>query len=137
MTIKFFDRVKESYLTQILSKWCNQITDQIKWDELLTVTYFLDFSITPILSPVITIPRAKKCADGKRIYDKEYYCPFCLKTCLKLWRHYLKFHSDEDAVKKIIAEKGNRERRKRELERLRNLGSFYHNMKVRVNCRTL
>ena len=77
----------------------------------------------------IIIPRAKRDKDGKRIYDKLYYCPYCGKGDYKLPQHLEKCHSDEPAVKKTINTKDKKER-KFELERLRHLGNFHHNMKV-------
>ena len=86
------------------------------------------------ISIVVTIPRSNKNKDGKRIYDKNQYCPVCCKADQKMARHLTTAHKNDERIKsllslnvKIPAEK---KERQNQLDELRFLGNFHHNMKV-------
>ena len=75
----------------------------------------------------ITIGVSKKC-DGKRVRDKKQVCFICRSTVLWLSRHLERCHRDNFLVAQVLAKKG--QERKDGLKRLRNLGSFKHNIDV-------
>ncbi|KAK3745627.1 hypothetical protein QZH41_011480, partial [Actinostola sp. cb2023] len=65
-----------------------------------------------------------------RIYDKRQSCYFCNKMVAKIARHLESSHNTVSEVAEALSfTKGSKERKK-ELERLRLKGNYYHNIKV-------
>lgn len=82
-------------------------------------------------SPDRFVDRASKNMNGKHKLDKKQACYYCHKTLLKIGRHLQECHKKEMEVQKIAALK---ERKNptylTELEKLKCLGNFNHNIKV-------
>ena len=76
------------------------------------------------------ISTAKKTEHNCQVYDKKQSCYFCSKLCIKIGRHYQNVHSKEKEVAKALAYEKNSYERKKELERLRLLGNYHHNLQV-------
>ena len=68
-------------------------------------------------------------ASEHRVYDKRQCCYICSKMVLKLARH-LESHANVSEVAKVLALPKASKSRKKELERLRLKGNYYHNIKV-------
>lgn len=62
------------------------------------------------------------------IHDKQHACYFCQKLVTNIWRHYETVHKSEARVQKIHSITG--ESRVDEIDKLRLLGDYYHNIKV-------
>jgi len=75
----------------------------------------------------ITIGVARK-IDGKRIRDKKLCCFVCRQKVLWLSRHLQRQHSDNYLIAQVMAKTGSA--RQQGLKRLKNLGSFLHNVDV-------
>ena len=73
---------------------------------------------------------AKKTGNNTRIYDKRQACYYCKKLYLKIARHYQTVHAKESEVVKALGYPMKSAERKMELERLRLLGNFHHNIQV-------
>ena len=69
-----------------------------------------------------------KTSGGKRIRDKKLVCFVCRSKVLWLSRHLAKCHHDNFLVAQVMAKSGHD--RQCGLKRLRNLGSFKHNIDV-------
>ena len=65
-----------------------------------------------------------------RMYDKRQACFYCDARPLKIARHYRTHHMNESEVARIFSMKNGSLERKRELDRLRLLGNFHHNINV-------
>lgn len=79
---------------------------------------------------VITIPRVAKTADGRRVYDKRHYCLFCCNSYLKVSRHILDYHADEDMVKCLFEIDKDDEGRRKKLDYMRFKGDYLYNLKT-------
>lgn len=68
------------------------------------------------------------------MYDKAHSCLFCGSEYLKIARHLRTVHDSEPEIAKILAMdekcKEGKLAQKREFDRLRLKGNFYHNLKV-------
>ena len=81
-------------------------------------------------SPDVTVKTLKKKEDGRRLYDKRFYCVYCNRPFSKISRHLESKHREEPEVEKIMkCPKGSKER-KLQLSLLRNKGNRAHNNKV-------
>lgn len=81
-------------------------------------------------SDSVSVMTLKKREDGRRLYDKTFYCTFCSKPYRKMARHLESKHKNESAVARAIAfPKGSKER-KIQLALLRNKGNRLHNSDV-------
>ena len=69
-----------------------------------------------------------KTSGGKRVRDKKLVCFVCKSKVLWLSRHLEKCHHDNFLVAQVMAKSGHA--RQCGLKRLRNLGSFKHNIDV-------
>ena len=77
----------------------------------------------------VKVPVYHATDEGKRVYDKRQACYFCGDLIIKIARHYEKAHSDEIRIQKILGA-SDKDERKKELERIRNMGNFNHNLKI-------
>ncbi|XP_023821816.1 uncharacterized protein LOC110013576 isoform X1 [Oryzias latipes] len=78
----------------------------------------------------VVVMTLKKKEDGRRLYDKTFYCVFCSKPFKKISRHLQSKHKDKPEVSKaFLCPKGSKER-KIQLSLLRNKGNRIHNNKV-------
>jgi len=75
----------------------------------------------------VTVGMAKR-SSGKRVRDKKLACFVCRKRVLWLSRHLSKAHSDHFMVAQVMSKIG--VARKHGWQRLKNLGSFKHNVRV-------
>ncbi|XP_029282904.1 uncharacterized protein LOC115005252 isoform X2 [Cottoperca gobio] len=76
----------------------------------------------------VTVKRT--CSDGKRRWDKKHYCVFCRRPQVKIARHLLRKHGDQQEV--VAASKlltGSKQRHLL-LEHLRCRGNYMHNIEV-------
>ena len=80
----------------------------------------------------VTVKGADAKTTGKRarIYDKRQSCYYCRKIVCKVARHYQTVHAKEKEVAKALKFRKNSNDRKKELERLRLLGNYQHNLRV-------
>ena len=70
-----------------------------------------------------------KTQGSKRVYDKQHCCYFCNKMVAKIGRHYLgDQHKNEPLVERFLSLPKGKARQK-ELDRLRLMGNYYHNIK--------
>lgn len=68
--------------------------------------------------------------EGKRTYDKIYYCMYCRSALkLKIKRHLETKHQDESEVKELMQEP-DKKKQGQKLTYLRNLGNHLHNTEV-------
>ncbi|XP_069108874.1 uncharacterized protein [Argopecten irradians] len=67
----------------------------------------------------------------KRIWDKQNSCLYCEQLQTNLRRHLFRKHSGEMDIAKILSKPSKSKERANGLEKIRNLGNFYHNAKVR------
>ncbi|XP_041466961.1 uncharacterized protein LOC121417348 [Lytechinus variegatus] len=67
--------------------------------------------------------------DGRRKFDKKYFCLYCEKSVSKIPRHLVKLHYTEAAVIDFVHEK-DPILKDAKLAKLRNLGNHRHNMHV-------
>lgn len=68
--------------------------------------------------------------DDKRVYDKKNSCYYCSKEYPKIARHLQHVHGKQSEVAEALGFKKGRLERKKQLEKLRLMGNFLHNMKV-------
>lgn len=76
----------------------------------------------------IIVGTVKRSADGKRIRDRKLPCFVCRSEVLWLSRHLEQRHSDNILVAQVLAKTG--AERKKGFRRLKNLGTFQHNIDV-------
>ena len=76
------------------------------------------------------ISTAKKKENNTRLYDKKQACYYCEKLYSKIARHYQTVHSKEIEVAKALGYKKKSYNRNKELDRLRLLGNYQHNLRV-------
>jgi hypothetical protein len=70
---------------------------------------------------------------SRRIWDKRYYCKFCLKAQSKLPRHMILKHPGEPEVVALASLPLKSEKRKLHLRKLLNDGTYLHNVEVIQN----
>ncbi|KAM9836767.1 uncharacterized protein ACBR49_019195 isoform 1-T2 [Aulostomus maculatus] len=76
----------------------------------------------------VTVKRLS--SDGKRRWDKKHYCVFCRRPQVKIARHLLRKHADEQEVLAAsVLPPGSKERHLL-LEQLRCRGNYLHNIEV-------
>ena len=76
----------------------------------------------------ITVPLTK--TGEKRVWAKKLSCIYCCELQSNLRRHLFRKHANEHEVLKVMSFAKNSEARKKGLEKLQNLGDFYHNARV-------
>ena len=76
----------------------------------------------------VTVASVQHSIDGKRIRNKKLVCFICRAEVLWLARHLEQQHGDHLLVAQVLGTTGFR--RKNGLKRLKNLGSFKHNIDV-------
>jgi len=66
------------------------------------------------------------------IHDKLHACYYCQKLVTNIWRHYETVHKCEARLQKIVSlvGKSRAEDRADEINKLRLLSDYYHNIKV-------
>ncbi|TDG99330.1 hypothetical protein EPR50_G00192810 [Perca flavescens] len=69
-------------------------------------------------------------SDGKRRWDKKHYCVFCRRPQVKIARHLLRKHSDQQEVAAASALPTGSKQRHLLLEHLRCRGNYLHNIEV-------
>uniref|UniRef100_A0A1A7X2E6 Uncharacterized protein n=1 Tax=Iconisemion striatum TaxID=60296 RepID=A0A1A7X2E6_9TELE len=67
---------------------------------------------------------------GKRRWDKKHYCAFCHRPQVKIARHLLRKHSDEQEVMEASVLPTGSKQRHLLLEHLRCRGNYLHNIEV-------
>lgn len=67
---------------------------------------------------------------GKRRWDKKHYCVFCRRPQVKIARHLLRKHADEQEVVAASALPTGSKQRHLLLEHLRCRGNYLHNIEV-------
>ncbi|XP_022055392.2 leukocyte receptor cluster member 8 homolog isoform X2 [Acanthochromis polyacanthus] len=78
----------------------------------------------------LSVMMLKKKKDGGRLYNKKYYCVYCVKPFSKMARHLESKHKDHAEVARALEfPKGSKERRI-QLNLLRNRGNRAHNAEV-------
>lgn len=68
--------------------------------------------------------------DGKRRWDKKHYCVFCRRPQVKIARHLLRKHADQQEVLAASALPTGSKQRHLLLEHLRCRGNYMHNIEV-------
>jgi hypothetical protein len=77
------------------------------------------------------VPRATKNKSGNHKLDKRQACFYCKKLVLKIGRHLQECHKKEVEIQKIAAFKERKNKKYlKELDKLKCLGNFNHNIKV-------
>lgn len=74
------------------------------------------------------IPKITKSSCGKVVHDKQHSCYFCEKLVTNIWRHYELVHHSKARVQKVLSL--SKDSRMDEIDKLRLLGDYYHNIKV-------
>nr|XP_020514131.2 uncharacterized protein LOC110002817 isoform X2 [Labrus bergylta] len=69
-------------------------------------------------------------SDGKRRWDKKHYCVFCRRPQVKIARHLLRKHADQQEVVAASALPTGSKQRHLLLEHLRCRGNYMHNIEV-------
>ncbi|XP_034021627.1 uncharacterized protein LOC117506240 isoform X2 [Thalassophryne amazonica] len=69
-------------------------------------------------------------SDSKRRYDKRHYCVFCRRPQVKIARHLLRQHADEEEVAMASALPMGSKQRHLLLDQLRCRGNYLHNIEV-------
>lgn len=80
----------------------------------------------------IQIQFAIRSTEGKKniIHDKKHACWYCKKLLTNIWRHYETVHCDEKEVSNIIKNGKSWPTRAKEIDKLRLLGNYLHNLEV-------
>ncbi|KAM4712000.1 uncharacterized protein FYW61_021047 [Anableps anableps] len=76
----------------------------------------------------VTVKRSM--SDGKRRWDKKHYCVFCRRPQVKIARHLLRKHADQQEVLAASALPTGSKQRHLLLEHLRCRGNYLHNIEV-------
>lgn len=76
----------------------------------------------------VTVKRSL--SDGKRRWDKKHYCVFCRRPQVKIARHLLRKHADQQEVLAAGALPTGSKQRHLLLEHLRCRGNYLHNIEV-------
>ncbi|XP_042372591.1 uncharacterized protein LOC121966578 [Plectropomus leopardus] len=69
-------------------------------------------------------------SDGKRRWDKKHYCAFCRRPQVKIARHLLRKHADQQEVAAASMLPAGSKQRHLLLEHLRCRGNYMHNIEV-------
>lgn len=69
-------------------------------------------------------------SDGKRRWDKKHYCVFCRRPQVKIARHLLRKHADQQEVAAASTLPTGSKQRHLLLEHLRCRGNYMHNIEV-------
>ncbi|XP_070849709.1 uncharacterized protein [Chaetodon trifascialis] len=69
-------------------------------------------------------------SDGKRRWDKKHYCVFCRRPQVKIARHLLRKHADQQEVAAASTLPTGSKQRHLLLEHLRCRGNYLHNIEV-------
>lgn len=69
-------------------------------------------------------------SDGKRRWDKKHYCVFCRRPQVKIARHLLRKHADQQEVAAVSILPTGSKQRHLLLEHLRCRGNYLHNIEV-------
>ncbi|KAM3590375.1 uncharacterized protein V6R79_008242 [Siganus canaliculatus] len=69
-------------------------------------------------------------SDGKRRWDKKHYCVFCRRPQVKIARHLLRKHADQQEVAAASSLPAGSKQRHLLLEHLRCRGNYLHNIEV-------
>lgn len=77
----------------------------------------------------VTVKRLKN--DGKRRWNKKHYCVFCRRPQVKIARHLLRKHADEEDVAAASELPAGSKQRHLLLDHLRCKGNYLHNIEVR------
>lgn len=81
----------------------------------------------------VTVKRLK--SDEKRRWNKKHYCVFCRRPQVKIARHLLRKHADEEDVAAANELPAGSKQRHLLLDHLRCKGNYLHNIEVRGLCR--
>ncbi|XP_068569101.1 uncharacterized protein [Cebidichthys violaceus] len=76
----------------------------------------------------VTVKRTS--SDGKRRWDKKHYCVFCRRPQVKIARHLLTKHADQQEVESASKLPTGSKQRHLLLEHLRCRGNYMHNIEV-------
>ncbi|XP_034413445.1 uncharacterized protein LOC117747990 isoform X2 [Cyclopterus lumpus] len=76
----------------------------------------------------VTVKRT--CSDGKRRWDKKHYCVFCRRPQVKIARHLLTKHAEQQEVAAASELPTGSKQRHLLLEHLRCRGNYMHNIEV-------
>ncbi|KAM6894579.1 uncharacterized protein PEZ65_022240 [Lycodopsis pacificus] len=76
----------------------------------------------------VTVKRTS--SDGKRRWDKKHYCVFCRRPQVKIARHLLTKHADQQEVESASKLPTGSKQRHLLLEQLRSRGNYMHNIEV-------
>lgn len=69
-------------------------------------------------------------SDGKRRWNKKHYCVFCRRPQVKIARHLLRKHADQEEVAAASELPTGSKQRHLLLEHLRCRGNYLHNIEV-------
>ena len=91
--------------------------------------HIIDFLLTlSIISVSLRCVQRNK--NKTRTYDKRQACYYCKKLYLKIARHYKQQHEREREVRIALSFPKGSSNRKKQLEKLRLLGNYHHNLRV-------
>ena len=95
----------------------------------LKLNHIIDFLLTLFIISVSLrcVPRNK---NKTRTYDKRQACYYCEKLYSKIARHYVQQHEREREVRIALSFHKGSPNRKKQLEKLRLLGNYHHNLRV-------
>ncbi|XP_020317697.2 uncharacterized protein LOC109871285 isoform X2 [Oncorhynchus kisutch] len=81
-------------------------------------------------STKMTVSTCSMTDDGKRKWDKKYFCLYCNEPHHKIARHLERMHAEEAAVAHAISFPKLSKIRSLLLDQLRNKGNYLHNLEV-------
>ncbi|XP_055727832.1 uncharacterized protein LOC129816889 isoform X3 [Salvelinus fontinalis] len=81
-------------------------------------------------STKMTVSTCSTTNDGKRKWDKKYFCLYCNEPHHKIARHLERMHAEEAAVAHAISFPKLSKIRSLLLDQLRNKGNYLHNLEV-------
>ncbi|XP_041739272.2 uncharacterized protein LOC121571704 isoform X2 [Coregonus clupeaformis] len=81
-------------------------------------------------SSKMTVSTCSTTDDGKRKWDKKYFCLYCNEPHHKIARHLERMHAEEAAVAHAISFPKLSKIRSLLLDQLRNKGNYLHNLEV-------
>ena len=91
--------------------------------------HIIDFLLTlSIISVSLRCVQRNK--NKTRTYDKRQACYYCKKLYSKIARHYKQQHEREREVRIALSFNKGSSNRKKQLEKLRLLGNYHHNLRV-------
>ena len=95
----------------------------------LKSNHIIDFLLTlSIISVSLRCVQRNK--NKTRTYDKRQACYYCKKLYSKIARHYEQRHKREREVRIALSFHKGSPNRKKQLEKLRLLGNYHHNLRV-------